>query len=449
MAPSASVTFTSVPTSITKGSTGTFNTTSTASLANATLYWKIVNGTTTDSNFSAVTGSYTATGGAGSFSIVTLTDGIYQADLTFTVRVYQDSGYTNLRATSASVNLASPSPHRYWVGGTGTWDPASTANWSTTSGGSPGAAAPLATGNAIFDANSGGGTVTVLDGPGGSGFPPECANLTCTGFTGTLEYPGGASLNVNGNVTLSSGGDYTNFAFYAISPTVCTLTSVGKRIYGLSVELGATVTLADDLDITNFDFGIGTFTTNNFNVVADSFNILGTLNMGSSTFTVNSSFGWYADPGSTINAGTSTIITNASSAFDGGGKTYYNLNIGWTNLDIYGNNTFNTISNSVQPTTIRFESGSTQTVTNFTVSGTSGNLVILDRNGATGWTLSKASGTVSINFVLLRSSNATGGAAWYAGANSTNSNSGPRNSGWIFTAPPVPSATNSNFLQFF
>ena len=89
MAPSASVTFTSVPTSITKGSTGTFDTSSTGSLANATLYWKIVNGTTTDSNFSAVTGSYTATGGAGSFSIVTLTDGIYQADLTFTVSVYQ------------------------------------------------------------------------------------------------------------------------------------------------------------------------------------------------------------------------------------------------------------------------------------------------------------------------------------------------------------------------
>jgi len=110
MAPSASVTFTSVPTSITKGSTGTFDTTSTASLANATLYWAINNGTTTNSNFSAVTGSYTATGSAGSFSIVTLTDGIYQADLTFTVSVYQDSGYTVLRATSASVNLASPTP---------------------------------------------------------------------------------------------------------------------------------------------------------------------------------------------------------------------------------------------------------------------------------------------------------------------------------------------------
>jgi hypothetical protein len=108
MAPSATVTFTSVPTSITKGSTGTFDTTSTGSLANATLYWAINNGTTTNSNFSAVTGSYTATSGAGSFSIVTLTDLISEADLTFTVSVYQDSGLTILKATSSTVNLASP-----------------------------------------------------------------------------------------------------------------------------------------------------------------------------------------------------------------------------------------------------------------------------------------------------------------------------------------------------
>jgi hypothetical protein len=106
--PAATVTFTSVPTSITKGSTGTFDTTSTGSLANATLYWAINNGTTTNSNFSAVTGSYTATSGAGSFSIVTLTDLISQADLTFTVSVYQDSGLTILKVTSSTVNLASP-----------------------------------------------------------------------------------------------------------------------------------------------------------------------------------------------------------------------------------------------------------------------------------------------------------------------------------------------------
>ena len=111
MAPAANVTFTSVPSSITKGNSGTFDTTTTGSLANATLYWVINNSTTTDSNFSAVTGSYTATGGTGSFSIVTVTDGISQADLTFTVSIWTGAGGTGaLKATSSTVNLASPVP---------------------------------------------------------------------------------------------------------------------------------------------------------------------------------------------------------------------------------------------------------------------------------------------------------------------------------------------------
>jgi hypothetical protein len=343
--------------------------------------------------------------------------------------------------------MAPPSA-RYWVGGTGTWDPTSTANWSTSSGGSSGASVPSAAQNAIFDANSGGGVVTVED-TGGGNFP-ECANLICTGFTGSIDsvlY----GLNVNGNVTLSSGGDYTSLNFYVIVGTTCTLTTVGKRIYGLSLESGATVTLADDLDIQNFAFGVGTFTTNNFNVVADTTYITGTLNMGSSTFTVIGG-AWYADPLSTINAGTSTILITDGAAFDGGDQTYYNLNIG-ASLGLSGNNTFNTISNSAQPITIFFDSGSTQTVTNFTVSGTAGNLVTLRGSSTSStsprWSLSKASGTVSVNYLNIRNSNATGGAAWYAGANSTNNPASPSNLGWIFTAPPVPSATNSNFLQFF
>jgi hypothetical protein len=322
--------------------------------------------------------------------------------------------------------------NRYWVGGTGTWDPAST-SWSTTSGGSPGEAAPLATDNAIFDANSGGGTVTVQDGSGGSGFPPECANLTCTGFTGSIDSSGNA-INVNGDVTLSTGGDYTNLGFYVISSTVCTLTSVGKSIYEINMDSEATVTLADDAYIDGSGlFLFGTFTTNNFNVTVDPYCYIGgTMNMGSSTF--NASNGsWETDVVATINAGTSTINISGG-AFVGGGKTYYNLNIG-SSLDILGNNTFNTISNSVQPITVRFDGGSTQTVTNFNVSGTAGNLVTLNSTSpGTQFTLSKASGTVSLDYLSIQDSNATGGAAWYAGTNSTNVSN---NTGWIFTAPPA------------
>lgn len=50
----------------------------------------------------------------------------------------------------------------YWVGGSGTWDNSSTANWSASSGGAAGAGPPNNADTAIFDANSGtAATVTV------------------------------------------------------------------------------------------------------------------------------------------------------------------------------------------------------------------------------------------------------------------------------------------------
>ena len=50
---------------------------------------------------------------------------------------------------------------KYWVGGTGTWDATSTTNWSLTSGGASGAAAPIAGDSPFFDANSGTGVCTI------------------------------------------------------------------------------------------------------------------------------------------------------------------------------------------------------------------------------------------------------------------------------------------------
>ena len=44
---------------------------------------------------------------------------------------------------------------RYWVGGSGTWNNSSTANWAATSGGASGASAPTTADNVFFDANSG------------------------------------------------------------------------------------------------------------------------------------------------------------------------------------------------------------------------------------------------------------------------------------------------------
>lgn len=51
--------------------------------------------------------------------------------------------------------------NRYWVGGSGTWDATSTANWSETSGGVGGASAPTSLDDVYFDSNSSSAPFTV------------------------------------------------------------------------------------------------------------------------------------------------------------------------------------------------------------------------------------------------------------------------------------------------
>lgn len=78
---------------------------------------------------------------------------------------------------------------RYWVGGTGTWDPSSTTNWATTSGGSGGASAPTSSDDVIFDANSGtGSAVVTCNGGNCAGFTYDSAALVT--FTGYIDVYG-------------------------------------------------------------------------------------------------------------------------------------------------------------------------------------------------------------------------------------------------------------------
>jgi hypothetical protein len=130
-------------------------------------------------------------------------------------------------------------------------------------------------------------------------------------------------------------------------------------------------------------------------------------------------------------------MTNAAAkTFAGGGATYPVLNNGGAGaLTISGSNTFETISNSVQPTTFTFTIATTQTVNNFNVAGIAGSLVTINSStAATAATLSKASGTVYGSYLSIRDSTATGGATWYAGPTSTNTSN---NTGWIFARLPI------------
>lgn len=81
---------------------------------------------------------------------------------------------------------------RFWVGGTGTWDASTTTHWASSSNGAGGQSVPGSGDTVTFDANSGGGTVTVNT-------TVTVQSITMGAFTGTLDF----SVN-NNNVTLSA-----------------------------------------------------------------------------------------------------------------------------------------------------------------------------------------------------------------------------------------------------
>jgi len=367
---------------------------------------------------------------------------------------------------------------RYWVGGTGTWNQTSTANWSTTSGGSAGASAPTPTDAVYIDANSGGGTVDVQDAGGAT--LPCCAALDFTDFTGTFDSSSGV-LEVFGDITLSTadGSDFTLFT-PNIYGTSCTLNTNGRAIKdlyagGVSVttelEYSPTVTVFNTGLTCNgiFVFSQGTFTSSGYSIYAQYF-LWGTAGAVKST-TINMQDGYFAitnsvSPGEgwsiwyhtspsevTVNindysyinfvnqvASAIYLYNGATGSISSLGKTYRTLNVGDAGalggVTIYGDNTFYTISNGVQPVTVTFAAGSTQTVTLFELSGTSGNLVTLNSTSpGTQFTLYRATGLVSVDYVSLQDSAVTGDTIWYAGAHSTNVSN---NTGWTFTAqPPV------------
>jgi hypothetical protein len=294
-------------------------------------------------------------------------------------------------------------------------------------------------------------------------------NLDFTGFTGTLT---NSARGIYGSLTYSSGmtltGGTNAVSFYATSGTQV-LTSNGQtQDFPLTLlGAGGTVQLADDLTvgatraltITN-----GTFDANNKNVSIGTFASSGTLArsvlMGSGTWSLTNT------TATTVwNLGTSTAMTlSASSATIAISTTSTNtrtmalggLTYGTITYTVAGSTGALTILTAVTPVTIgtinfsdatnartlTFQANRTFNITNFNVRGTSGNLVTLNSDtSGTAHTLSKASGVVYDDYLSVKDSTATGGARWFAGANSTNVSG---NTGWFFTTPTQVHSTDAN-----
>ncbi len=322
--------------------------------------------------------------------------------------------------------------NRYWVGGTASWDATAGSKWSLTSGGAGGQAVPISgLDDVFFDAVPGAVTVTLSGSPG-------CKSITCTGFTGTLT--GAVTLDVVGNVTLSSGGTYTGLRLNmssaakaislvgkTITSLVCvaatTITSASGAMGALNVNCtaGVIVSLVDALTVTGaFTLTGGTFDASNQNLSIGSLvPVAGetkVVTMGSGIWFLSGTGTVWDGSLLTVTPGTSTInIFDASSAtktFAGGSKTYANLLLtgsGSGAFIITGSNTFTSFGASNPPHTIRFESGATTQVTSFDLAGTAlGGLMTLEPTGTAHWNLTSTAG-FSRAYLSLRGSHAHGG----------------------------------------
>ena len=327
-----------------------------------------------------------------------------------------------------------------------------------------GASVPTATDSVFFDANSNSGTsaftVTM------SVTPRLCNDFTASGLDGTMTLAGASiGLTVSGSLTFQATNftrSYSGLTTFNATTTGKTVTTNGSTLTGSVTfdgvgggwSLGSALSTAT-LTLTNGTLNLAGYTTTNsvrFVTATGTKNL--TFNGGTlvCSNTSTTAFNNAVATGFTTTAGTGIGVISMTSAsaktFVGGGSTYNcTINQGGAGaLLITGSNTFSNITNTVQPASILLRAATTNTFTNFSLSGTAGNLITIGSETAATHTLSKASGTVSSDFLSISRSTATGGASWYAGANSTD---GGNNSGWIFTAPPAPSAGNGNFLVFF
>jgi hypothetical protein len=304
------------------------------------------------------------------------------------------------------------------------------------------------------------------------------ATLTTGSWFNTLNFGttsfilGTTSLNLNG-LTLSTSGSSTSYYLLTVTMrgtgTMNTGAGVGRAIAALTINHTGTTTLVTGLQILGvltltegtLDGGIGygiqcnTFAstgtaTRSITAPSASNPVINVMGSGPTAFSNDSA------AGITIVGYTINMNSDSAKTFAGGGGSYATLHQSYTAvspgvLTISGNNSFDNLKYNQDLTTltstITFTISTTQTVTDFTLSGTTGNVITINSSTpGTQATLSKSSGTVSVDYLSIKDSNATGGATWYAGANSVDAGN---NTGWIFTAPPSPSTAGGKFFLFF
>jgi hypothetical protein len=359
--------------------------------------------------------------------------------------------------------------NRFWVGGSGTWDAVSTANWSATSGGAAGATAPTLSDAVFFDSLSGSGTCTTASGSicTGATFDTSTINLVFGANhtqSSTFVLTSGA-INLNNNILtcLALTGSNLNVKSIAFGTGKIVLTGNNAIILELSIANSFTYTGTPTIE-ANYSGAVGTRTlrfgrsSGGTEANAISLNITGgadTVTLTNNDVFKNLNFTGFAgthtnqtlnlygnltiSSGMTLSAGTAVTsflatsgtqqITTANKTFDfpltfnGVGGTF-----AFQDALTQGSTRAFTITNG----TVQLKAGVTSTVGSLTTSSTNQKFLQSTLAG-TQATLSQVTGIVSVGYLTIKDINATGGATFNAYTVNSNVNAG-NNLGWDFFA---------------
>jgi len=332
--------------------------------------------------------------------------------------------------------------NRYWVGGTGTWNTTSTANWSASSGGTGGASIPTANDSVFFN-QAGTYTVTMTN-------ALTCLDITTS--TGTVTFATGTnpSLTVSGSMTLSAGTIWNSTGAITFNATTSkTITTNGTLLplnitfngaggswtlgSAFSTNSGALTTLtAGTLNLSGFTFTTGLFSSSNTNTRAINFSTgniaLTTTTSGvnallmttATNFTVSGSGGFTTDANviRIYTFGTTGgSITNSPNLTFSSGTAIPVLTTGsWFNTLNFGTTAFTLAATSLNLESLTLSSGGT--FTNLTVTLVDTGTITSNTNSTLPGLTINHSGTTTLgdNF----STSATGTVTLTAGAISLN-----------------------------
>lgn len=359
---------------------------------------------------------------------------------------------------------------RFWVGGSGTWNNTSTANWAATSGGAPGASAPVAIDTVTFDANSGTAAVVTVAATATattvtinkaditlslSGSPTFVGATTLT--TGTLvlnshTYTTTTVSTANSNArtidfgtgkivltgttgTIWNASTATNLVILGEPLIECPNGGAGTRTLGNGGTAGGSTAMAVSYRVTS---GTDIITANGFIKNIDFTGFSGTFSNSSRTITGNLT----VSTGITLAAGTAVTTfggTSGTQSITLNGKT---VDFPLTFNGVGGIFSFvdaltqgSTRNFTLTNGTVLLKESLTHTVGAFLTSGANQKFL---RSGSSGVqaTLSQASGTVNASNLTVQDINATGGAVWNAYVNQNNVSAG-NNTGWNFGLSPA------------